>query len=216
MPGTSLKFDKGWDRFEKALDPKKFGPALRRHVGKATERNAIVARSQVRKEIRAGVPPENKELTARLKSRGSRKTTKPIVGTPGADLWNAIDWYVESWNEAFVGVKRTSEEYNVAEVVHEEKVIRVTEKMRHMFRVLAWASESKVAPHLEGRARELWELGGRWKTKWKPLKPSTKAIRIPRRPFFRYAFQDRGLKRTVQENWSRGVANALKARTRGK
>lgn len=210
MAVSSLKFDKGWDRYGKAVNPPRFQRALKKHVRKATTRNAIVARKQVRQEVRAGVPPPNAELTARLKSKGSRKTTKPIVGTPGADLWNAIDWTVEDWNLAFIGVKRTSEEYNVAEVVHEGKTIAVTEKMRHMFRVLAWASESKtVVPHLEGRAKELWELGGRWKTKWKPLKDSTKAIRIPRRPFFRYAFQDRQLKRAVEENWSRAVQNAI-------
>lgn len=211
MAIAALKFDKGWDRYGNAVNSPRFQRALKKHVRKATQRNAIIARKQVRQEIRAGVPPHNAELTARLKSKGSRKTTKPIVGTPGADLWNAIDWSLEGWNAAFVGVKRTSEEYNVAEVVHEGRTVTVTEKMRHMFRVLAWASESKgIVPHLEGRAKELWELGGRWKTKWKPLKDSTKAIRIPRRQFFRYAFMDRRLKRTVEENWNGAVQNAIK------
>jgi len=165
----------------------------------------------VRQEIKAGIPPRNAELTARTKSKGRRKTTKPIVGTPGADLWNAIGWSLEDWNFAFVGVKRTSAEFNIAEIVNNGATIRVTERMRHMFRVLAWASKSKtMVPHLEGRALELWEAGGRWKTKWKPLKASTQAIIIPKRPFFRYAFRDPKLKNIVRENWSRSVQNAMK------
>lgn len=210
MAVASLKFDKGWKQYANATNPKRFLRALKKHVRKGTQRNAIVARKQVRQEIKAGIPPRNAELTARLKSGGGRKTTKPIVGTPGADLWNAIAWSVEDWNFAFVGVKRTSAEFNVADIVHNGRTIRVTEKMRHMFRVLAWASKSQtVAPHLEGRALELWEAGGRWKTKWKPLKASTKVIIIPKRPYIRFAFQDPGLKRTVKENWSRSVQNAI-------
>lgn len=217
MAVASLKFDKGWGIFGRAISPGSFGPTLRKHVGKGTKRNAVVARKFVRQEIRRGIPPRNAELTARLKSKGGRKTTKPIVGTPGADLWNAIDWTVEDWNAAFIGVKRTAKEFNVAEIVHQGRSIRVTEKMRHMFRVLAWASKAPgVRPHLEGRALELWEAGGRWKTKWKPLKASTKAIIIPKRPFFRYAFQDPKLKKIVKENWNRSVWNAMKELARGK
>jgi len=169
-----------------------------------------VARKHVRKEIREGLLPDNAELTARTKSKGRRKTTKPLVGTPGADLFNAIAWSLEDWNLGFVGVKRASEHYNVARNLHEGATIRVTEKTRHMFRLLWWASKSRTArPHLEGRALELWEAGGRWKTKWRPLKASTVAIIIPKRPYIAHPFMDPDLKNKVRENWSRSVQNAI-------
>lgn len=217
---SRLTLGKGWKGFRKLVGsggrlPTLFGPVLEKNVGRATRANAVAARKQIRQEIKAGVPPPNAELTARLKSKGKRRTTKPIVGTPGADLFNAVTWDVESWDRATVGVKRTSEAYNVGKIVHEGATIRVTEKMRYMFQMLAWAARSqKRRPHLEGRALELWEAGGRWNTKWRPLRPETKVIVIPKRPFVRYAMQDPQLKNVMETNWTNAVRATLKYQAR--
>jgi hypothetical protein len=198
----SLELDKkSWKSFERAIDSKYLGPVLRKNVGKATAKNALLLQRGVRQEIRKGVPPTNAPLTASLKGGN-----KPIVGTPGADLFNSITHDIESWDRAVVGVIRMSGAYNIAKIVHDGATIKVTERMRNLFRVLANASKSKyVRPHLEGRALELWELGKRWKTKWKPLKPSTTAIVIPPRPYLRYAVQDLATRRKAKENWQDAI-----------
>lgn len=211
-----FRLDAGWEKFKRAVTPSRYTPVLRRHVAKATERNGLVVERRVRKEIKRGVPPTNAALTISLK--GGRG--KPIVGTPGADMFNSVTHIVESWNTAIVGVKRTTtrggKEYNVAEIVHDGATVRVTQAMRTMFQVLAWASEKWRAglpiPHLEGRAAELWALSK--KKIFFPLKPSTSVIRIPTRPFIRYTFQDREVKRIVQANWEHAVNLAFKEMAR--
>jgi len=204
----AIRFDGGWAKYREAVSWARFEPILRKHVGKATERNALSAVKQIRKEMKAGVPPRNAKLTITIKGGSG----KPLVGTPGADLFSSATYSLESWDKAIAGVKRTSGNYNVALIVHEGATIKVTPKMRGMFDVLFRASrahkEGRPIPKLTGRALAIWEASK--KKRFYPLKPSTTVIRIPKRPYVRYAFQDLGLKRLVQEQWSTAVQKAFR------
>jgi len=215
MPKPAITFDKGWLRYKRALNPSSYTATLKRHVGKATERNGLLAVREVRREIRRGVPPTNALLTRQLKGGG-----KPLVGTSGADLFNAVTSNLVAWHTVVVGVKRMTSHgghFNVAEIVHEGAEIKVTPAMRTMFRLLFWASEQynsgrPVTVHLEGRARELWMMSKR--KRFYPLKDSTTTIVIPPRPFFRYAFRERSLHRAIERNWADAVNRAIRHQAR--
>lgn len=197
---------KEWRAFEAAIDPKKYGPRLKKHIKRATARNALILQKGVRKEIRTGVPPTNAALTKALKGGD-----KPLVGTAGSDLFNSITHEVTSWDRAIVGVIRRNEDgIDIAQVVHDGVTIGVSQKMRNLFYALAAASRLGDASHLEGRALELWVMGGGTKTEWHPLKPTTLAIVIPPRPYLRYATQEPSTKRAIKANWDKAVEDSLK------
>lgn len=204
---TAIRLDAGWKKYKRALSVYEYSVMLKRLVRRATERNALFVRSAMRREITRGVPPTNAPLTIALKGGRGR----PLVGTPNLDLLNSIAHEQPAWNRAIVGVSRTVSRgggtWNIAEIVHEGATVRVTRAMRYMFGMLAWASmryrTGKPIPHLEGRARELWEMSKR--KRFFMLGPATTHIVIPRRPFVRYTFQDRALRARVQREWERAI-----------
>jgi hypothetical protein len=198
---VKLKMDKGWERMAKALDPKLFEAALRRHIPKATKLNGLLAVARMRQELRNGEFAKNAPLTVFIKG-----SDKPLVD--GGDLFQGIT--MEQINDftVFVGVRRTDRRYDIAKAIHEGATIRVTPAMRGMFFMLWRASEGQIEPSaLEGRAAELWSRhpGG-----WKPLKATTTVIVIPGRPWTEHAFDDGVLKRQAQKNWEEAIAAALR------
>jgi hypothetical protein len=210
MATAAIIFDQGWIVFRDTISPGAFRQRLMRHVGRATARNGKIAERQVRREIRAGVPPTNAGLTQDLKG-GS----KPLTGTKGADLFNSVTSFSDIWHTAVVGVKRTAGSANVAEVVHNGRKIQVTPAMRGMFQMLAWASlqfrsGKPVTVHLDGRALELWNASVT--KRFFPLGSSTRYIVIPPRPFLRYAFQEPALRKECELNWRAAVTRALTKR----
>jgi len=199
-------FLKGWKGFSKAIDPKHAGPILKKHVGRATARNGHAVRKLVRQYIKAGVPPENKPLTALFK-KGS---THPITGTPGADLFNSIASVVHDWRTAYVGATRAEGDANIAEIVHEGRVIKVTDKMRGMFWLLWLVSRGRVSPEkLTGRAAEIYQQTDGAKG-IKPIAKATQAIVIPRRPYLQDVIEDPTTHQVLDTNWTRAVAATLK------
>lgn len=213
----SFTLDAGWARYKRAVNIARFTPKMKQEIEKASLRNGKLAERQIRREIRGGVPPASQALTVTLKGGG-----RPLVGTKGADLWNSVTSNLESWSVVWAGVKRMANRggrnWNVAEIVHEGGVAKVTPAMRTMFLLLSWASQRwrgakpGPIPHLEGRAKVLWEMS---RTKrFFPLKPGTKRIVIPPRPFIRYAFQERSLKSAVESNWKKAVDRAIRKNAR--
>lgn len=190
-----------WEHLGVLLDSKRFSRKLRAYVGKATRRNALDLRRQLRQEIKAGVPPSTAKLTALIK-----RSRKPLVDH--GDLWKAITSVAPTWDQAFAGLLRTDpKSYNIGITVHDGAAIKVTPKMRGMFAALAHAYETGKTDHLRGRALELWERNP--KVKWKALSPGTKVITIPARPFVRYAAKDEALRARIMERWKAAVAAAM-------
>lgn len=177
---------------------------MQKHIKRGTTKNAIAIRRQIRQEIKKGVLPKNKALTESLKG-----DNKPIVGTAGADMFNAITYSVPSWNTAFIGLLRTDKNYNVGKAVHNGVTIKVTKKMRAMFWYLWQVSIGLMSSKkLSGRAKAIWEMS---KTKkFYPLKSSTKAIVIPKRPFIKYAMQEPNLKKIAEANWLKSIGDGFK------
>lgn len=204
MANVSIQLDGNWRVLIDGLSPKTLMRGMQKHIKRGTTKNAIAIRRQIRQEIKKGVPPRNAPLTKAIKGG-----TKPIVGTAGADMFNAITYSVPAWDTAFIGLLRTNKNYNVGKVVHNGAVIKVTKKMRVMFWYLWKTSIGSFAPSLlEGRAKIIWNES---KTKkFYPLEDSTKAIVIPKRPFIRYAMKDPSLLRVVRTHWLNAIGNGFK------
>lgn len=193
-----------------------FEAALRRRIREATALNAKLAEKAQRKVLQSGKALDpNAPLTNMIKGGSGKgrftKGSKP--GVDGGDLFAGITSRVVDDFTAFVGVLRTSKEYNVAITVHEGDSIAVTGRMRGMFFYLWKASAGELDPStLTGRAADLWKRrpGG-----WKPLAESTSAIVIPGRPWPKFAFEDEGFKATVQRNWQLAVGRAFADLARG-
>lgn len=208
MPRLVLKFKGGWTPFRKAIDPTAFGARLERQVGAATRVNAYLVARRIRKSIKDRIPPGNADLTTAIK-----RSTKPLVDR--GDLWKAISAQVVDWKTGFAGLLRTArttpraELVNLGVVLHEGTSIRVTDRMRRMFRALANATSSggADASKLRGRARELYDRNPA--VRWRPIADSTTVIRIPGRPFLRDALEDQELRREIVQNWAQAVRRAL-------
>jgi hypothetical protein len=201
---AGIKLTGKWAALSHALS--KSGPAIEAEVGKATRLNAHVAAAGIRREIKAGIPPALAPLTRRIKRR-----TKPLVDR--GDLWHAVTGTVFSWRLAYAGILRTAKGkdgksvFNLAYLQHQGETIPVTPRMRAMFRRLAGASRAKSGAGLTGRALALWKRNPN--LRWRPLKPTTTHLKIPGRPFVRYALQDPKLKAEIKKNWTEAVQRAL-------
>lgn len=195
-----------WADFRNVVKPARFQKRLEREVGKAGTRNAKIAEKVMRKVIQTGKGlTGNAALTIAIKGED-----KPLVDSAG--LFQAITSRRVKWNEHFIGVLRASGVFNVAEIVHDGLIIPVSERMRNLFFILWIASlrkaDGRPGPTLTGRAAELFE---RFKS-WKPLKPSTRAIKIPARPFGALTVADAALRKRMEREWNRAVERALGTR----
>ncbi len=203
-----FKMDGGWKRWAKALDPKRFEKALRRHMPLATKRIGLLAVGTVRREVRRGGFARNAELTIHIKGTGK----KPLVDS-SRRLFQGLTSQVQDASTVFVGFLLGGPNFDAAAAIHEGATIRVSQKMRNMFRLLWMASVGNMDPsRLTGRAAELWARapGG-----WLPLKPSTTVIRIPRRPFIERAFKRKSLKKAAKRQWNLAAKKALEEVARG-
>jgi len=190
-----------WNKLRMILHPGKFSARLKQEVKKATGLNAAYVAKAARKQISKGMDPANTALTQLIKGQN-----KPLVDSSA--LWDSIWFQMLNWKTAFVGVLRTDESFNVAEIVHDGTVVKVTQRMRAMFRWLYWASIGKVQPsQLTGAAAELWQRNPNGI--WRPLRAATEAIIIPARPFMANAFEDEDVVAIVLLNWQRAVDRAL-------
>lgn len=180
---------KGFDELRDRLDDKKFEKRLKREVAKATKRNALVAEAYIKRGINRGARYEpNSVITIAIKG-----SSRPLVdtGALSASITSRVKWDV-----AFIGVLRSTQRksrdgnsydlLNVAFVVHEGAAIRVTDKMRRFFALMARENPGR----------------------WFPIRPGTKIIRIPGRPFLEAALDDNAVK-TYRRNWERAIQRAL-------
>jgi hypothetical protein len=195
---VGLQF-KGFDKFKKKLDPKKFKRRMKKHIGKATGQNAPIAERAVKSAISRGrVEPNtpNVGLTVAMKD-----SNKPLIDS--GQLVKAITSEKKSWDVALVGIlnnKTVSDRagkkrqiLTIARALHDGATVSVTDKMRRFFFWMAFANESP------------------FKGKVKPLKPSTKIIRIPARPFLKIAMAKRNIKKYT-DRWQTAVGKVMQGK----
>jgi hypothetical protein len=124
---------------------------------------------------------ENAPLTAILKG-----SSLPLVDDN--DFVQSITHQTKG-DEVFVGVLRSSGNFNVAAIIHEGATVKVTKKMRGFFYNLA----NTIAGV-------------------KPLNPKTKKIRIPSRPYAKETFEHPSLSPYVKEQGEALIFNSVNPR----
>jgi len=198
---------KGMKALQFATSPAKMTPLVKKHIERANQLNGTIAVSEIRRGINAGGFEKNKPLTVAIK-----KDDKPLIGRTqggaGGQLFQAVTWKQLNRSTIFVGVLKVSRFYNIAYFLHEGGQIGVTERMRALFFYLWLASIGSLEPSkLTGRAKALWKM---MPGDWKPLKPGTKAITVPKRPFISRVFGSRTFVAGVKKNWELALAAAIK------
>lgn len=200
MPKQAITFT-GFRKMDKALKKGANRAVMEKHIGKATGRIVKILEASIRQEIKRGVKPGNAELTIAIKGSDA-----PLKGAT-AQLFNAIKGEQTAWNKGFVGVNRKDKGFDIAKTIHDGAKIKVTDRMRNMFRILWLASEARkrgtAMPTLTGRTAELWEAS---KSKeFFPLRADTTTIRIPPRRFITKVVRGKKARNLAQREWTRGL-----------
>jgi len=194
----SLKLDKGWDKYARGIDAKRF----RRNLQKAKRRALrAIAKKIVSEVIDAGVPPENAPLTVSIKGKNSPLDDR------GA-MKRAITTKIVNKDTLKIFIPTTAKNYKGYLSAHDGATIKVTAAMRQMFFALWLVSIGANDPQaLTGRAKELFK---RKPDGWKPLREATKAIKIPRRPYFEVAFGSAAVRAKAIQEFEKAVTDALR------
>lgn len=191
--------DKGWKKYERAHEVRRFQRKLQKHKKRAFDE---IARTIVREVVHAsGSFTPNAPLTLLLKNG-----QKPLVDT-GKKLFKAVSTKTISKDKLFIGFSKNSKFYPRAKLIHDGGTIRVTQKMRNMFYALWLVSKGRMdSSQLSGRAAELWRMN----QEWYPLNETTKAIRIPGRPFMEEVFKDPKVIRKARAEFIRAINQTLR------
>lgn len=190
MAVNGFRLNKSWPNFKSATANK----SVRRKFQRARKRALDqVARFMVSEIVDRGTFAANQPLTVSIKGGSTplRDTRKKLL--------NSITTKNVNQYSVFIGISKSSDFYTQALVIHSGAAIRVTPRMRAMFRVLWLVSKGSMpASRLGGRAKELWDRkpGG-----WLPLKDSTTAIKIKARPFMDEAFGSARAKNEAYERF---------------
>lgn len=185
MAGSGLVLTGPWKALAVGLKPSHFRMLLEKNVGMATRQNAEAARSAIQGKIKEGMSPGITELSQMHHKGSGKQSDKPLVDQ--GDLWMSIATEIASPFEAFAGLIKGADKYNIGSVLHDGATIAVTDRMRAYFRYLASESGGQI----------------------KPLRPTTNAIVIPPRPFVTEAYTP-ALSNEFQKRWQMATQQALR------
>jgi hypothetical protein len=194
---ATIKFTGQWKQAAAVLDHRRFKREVEPLLGRVMRKAAEAVR--VRAQSMAGLA-DNKPLTRFIKG----------ANTPGVDtgsLKQSIRVTSFGPTSFWVGIKKADKNYQKAQRIINGALVPVTDSMRSMFDLLAWASEGRVDPaSLSGRAAELWS---RQAYGWLPLSASTTHILIVPRPFLEQAYADVEIGADLESQIARIVNTAL-------
>lgn len=192
MPGATFGLVvTGWEKLKLLFFKSSFQQRLEKHVGAATELNAMTGADQVKRDIYSGAYAKNAALTIAMKG-----SSRPLVDTgalAGSIIGRALEWKVgeigslrKSTETRGTSGRKKAQSTNVAIIVHFGATVPVTDAMRRYFFALA-----KENPKI------------------KPLSKSTKVIVIPPRPFLESALTP-AMQQQYKTNWEAAVLRALR------
>ena len=161
-----------WEKVERAY--RKAGASIDDEMPRILGKIGLRGEREIRDWIRGRKWPANAQLTQAIKGSKARFIDRPQGMLP------AITSQVEGRRTVVVGVlhNRTigkTSLFNIAAALISGARIKVTPKMRSMFRALGWASQTGNGTNLRGRAAELWKRN----KDWRALRDSTTYIVIP-------------------------------------
>ena len=180
-----IRLTGSWKALQAGLNPAKFKANMERNVGRATRQNALVVQKEIQSTIKGGVNPGITGLS-QMHHKGSGKSSdKPLVDE--GSLWMNVNTRVVSWREAFAGIIKGSEQYDIGVTLHEGASIQVTDRMRAYFRYLAHETGGVI----------------------KPLLDSTTVIVIPPRPFIKLAYTG-SVSKDLQNRWKMAMQMTMR------
>ena len=197
----SLKL-RGFEQFDRTIDPKVLRPLLRDHIRRKSILNGLLAEALIQRRISGRVYAPNAALTAALKG-----SSLPLVDR-GALMQSITSQVSSDGMEVLVGVFATgrvragrgssskASRVSIATILHEGAVIKVTPRMRAYFKRLASERSGRTK---RGRSLDI-----------APLKASTTVIVIPARPFIREAIGDKRFLTQARNNWLEGIQEAFR------
>jgi hypothetical protein len=190
MATVSLKLE-GFKEAIARIGPRVFRRRLKKNLRVASKRVGLMAEREIKEGINSGRLKANAPLTEAIKG-----SSRPLVNT--GQLVRSVTSKVGSFDEVFVGVLRSRairdpntgkvrDVKEIAAILHQGAVIRVTEQMRRFF----------------------FAMADQFPERWKPLSSSTKVIVIPPRPFLKFATTPKAIRRYKQE-WEQAVEKTLR------
>jgi hypothetical protein len=205
-------FDTGWGRYKRAIDSARFKKRQRIAINKAIKVLANEVTSLVVKRVQTRISPGIADLTKMIKGK-----TKALIDT--GELVNAITNKQLAYNTAFIGIPKNAKGKDgrnlakIANILHEGATIKVTRRMRIMFRYLWLVGQGKMDQgKLRGNALKIWKrIGGR-KRIIKPLSEGTSVIRISARRFIGDVLGSKKVKKMVKDAFFEATGTALKTK----
>lgn len=194
---ATIKFTGKWKQLAKCIDHKRFHRDVEPRLATILRKAAEMVRDRARSM--EGMAP-NAPLTAFIKGANT-------PGVDSGDMKQSIRVVAFDRLSYWTGIRKGDKNFKKAKMVMEGGLIQVTDHMRGLFEMLAWASEGKVdVSALTGRAADLWKRqpGG-----WKPLSETTTHILIVPRPFLERAYADVEISAGLERQIERIVTEAL-------
>lgn len=187
----------GFDELKKKVQPKSFEKRLQRNVKKATRKVGLLAVRKVKTDIRQKKVKPSKLSGLTVAIKGS---TKALVDT--GELLKSIISQLVAWNIVLVGVLKnravrdeltgqTKDVIMIAKILHDGADIPVSDKMRRFF---FWLANSEASP-VKGKIHA--------------LKPSTRMIHVPARPFMK-GILDKSARDEYRKVWQAAVNKTLR------
>ena len=213
---TAVQLFKDWDKFAAATDPTRFRFAMDVKMHVATKRNCEDVQNEIRRRIDGREYDKNSGLTILLKA-----SSKPLVGGTtgyggsdvGGTLLKSLGNSMQGAYVGFIGVVRSRGGANVALIVHQGAVLKMTTQRRKWL-AMAISKAMKRQGMTYSRRGEAYTYAGGKAT---PVPGSSsnigaQAIVIPARPFITKAMQDPALQKRLIDRWAAAAAEALKVK----
>lgn len=187
-----------WAQYKRLLSAKQFDAELMPRVDAALGHVADIA-------VSVALPRD--DLTPHAGMTAERRGGGPVLVETGA-LRRAVRARRIQQGEWWVGVPKSSPEHRKAKILEKGATIPVTDAMRGLFFTLWLVCQGRMSEDKLGA--EAKEMLKRWRG-WLPFKDETSVIRIPARPFLRYAFADERVRRAYKDETMKAVRSTFRA-----
>lgn len=187
MAKTAVEFSQDWELWEMKIDPKKFTKAFEKRVKKATVDNCLYLVRKIKERILTTRSyAKNAPLTIMLKG-----SDRPLVDH--GDMVKFISHELIDSFSAFVGARKSKKGVNIAEMLHEGGVYKMTPEQRQFIAIAIGIAMKKRGT--EGKAV--------------PESKHPGYVVIPSRPFIREVVWQKRVQTRIINRWKKAFQSTL-------